>query len=108
LSYERGDQATAIRALRRAMELDPADGDIRFFHGIALQGVGHLDPRAALEWLALDPLSPLANVLVAANSWFTGRAQEGLAAQEEALRLAPAGLIFHWGTGYHYMLLGRQ
>jgi TolB-like protein len=108
LSYERGDQATAVRALRRAMELDPADGDIRFFHGIALQSAGHGDPRAGLEWLALDPLSPLANALVACNTWFIGRPQEGLAAQEEAVRLAPAGLIYHWALGYHYLLVDRH
>jgi len=107
LGYERGDLVTAVRSLRRAMELDPADGDVRFFYGIALQAAGHTDPRTGLEWVALDPFSPLAHVLVGASSWFQGRPLEGLPALEEAVRLAPMGLIFHWGLGYHYALVGR-
>jgi Flp pilus assembly protein TadD len=107
LGYERGDHVTAVRSLRRAMELDPADGDVRFFHGIALQAAGHPDPRTGLEWVARDPLSPLAHVLVGANTWFLGRPAEGLAAMEEAARLAPIGPIFHWALGYHYALVGR-
>jgi serine/threonine protein kinase len=107
LAYENGDQITAVQSLRRAVALDPADDDIRFFLGIALQAGGQTDVRVGFEWLALDPLSPLANILVAANSWFTGRFAEGLAPLEEAVRLAPVGLIFHWGLGNHYALMGR-
>jgi serine/threonine protein kinase/tetratricopeptide (TPR) repeat protein len=107
LAYETGDQVTAVRSLRRASALDPADGDIRFFLGVAHQAGGRENARIGQEWLALDPLSPLANILVAANSWFTGRLAEGLPYIEEAVRLAPAGLIFHWGLGNHYALMGR-
>ena len=107
LAYETGDQITAVRSLRRACALDPADGDIRFFLGISLQAGGRENARIGQEWLALDPLSPLANILVAANTWFTGRLGEGLPYIEEAVRLAPAGLIFHWGLGNHYALMGR-
>jgi eukaryotic-like serine/threonine-protein kinase len=107
LGYERGDLVTAVRSLRRAMALDPADRDARFYHAIAWQSAGHPDPRAGLEWIAVDPLSPLANILVASNTWHTGRPGEGTAAMEEAVRLAPGGFIFHWALGYHYVLLGR-
>ena len=107
LAYETGDQITAVRSLRRALSLDPSDGDIRFFLGIAHQAGGRENARIAQEWIALDPLAPLANILVAANSWFTGRLAEGLPYLEEAVRLAPAGLIFHWGLGNHYALMGR-
>ena len=107
LGYERGDLSTAGRSLRKAMELDPADGDVRFFLGISLQAADRTDPRAGLEWVARDPFSPLAQSLVGANSWFQGRPSEGLAAMEEAVRLAPMGPIFHWALGYHYALLGR-
>jgi TolB-like protein/tRNA A-37 threonylcarbamoyl transferase component Bud32/tetratricopeptide (TPR) repeat protein len=107
LGYERGDHVTAVRSLRRAMELDPADGDVRFFHGIALEAAGHPDPRAGLEWVARDPLSPLAHLLVGANTWFVGRAQEGIPAMEEVVRLAPTGPIFRWALGYHYALVER-
>ena len=107
LAYETGDLITAVQSLRRAFALDPADGDIRFFLGISLQAGGQVDSRFSLEWIALDPLSPLANILVGANSWFTGRFNEGLPALEEATRLAPAGLIFHWGLGCTYAMVGR-
>jgi tetratricopeptide (TPR) repeat protein len=107
LAYETGDQVTAVRALRRAHALDPADGDIRFFLGISHQAGGRENSRIGHEWIALDPLSPLANILVAANSWFTGRLAEGLPYLDEAVRLAPAGLIFHWGLGNHHALMGR-
>jgi len=107
LAYEMGDHVTAVRSLRRAMELDPADGDVRFFHGIALQAAGRTDPRIGLEWVAQDPLSPLANVLVGANSWFRGRPLDGLPAMEEAVRLDPMGFIFRWALGYHYALVER-
>ncbi|NIW37807.1 MAG: hypothetical protein GWN32_15325, partial [Gemmatimonadetes bacterium] len=52
-------------------------------------------------------LSPLAHLLVGANTWFVGRAQEGLPAMEEVVRLAPMGPIFRWALGYHYALVGR-
>ena len=107
LAYETGDPITAVQSLRRALALDPADGDIRFFLGIAHQAGGRENARMAQEWIALDPLSPLANILVAANSWFSGRLAEGLPYLEKAVRLAPAGLIFHWGLGNHYALMGR-
>ncbi len=105
LGYERGDQVTAVKSLRRAMDLDPADGDVRFFHGIALQAAGHTDPRTGLEWVARDPMSFMAHALVAANSWFQGRPMDGLASMEESVRLAPMALIFHWALGYHYALV---
>jgi len=107
LAYETGDLITAVQSLRQAFALDAADGDIRFFLGIALQAGGQVDSRFSLEWIALDPLSPLANILVGANSWFTGRFHEGLPALEEATHLAPAGLIFHWGLGCTYAMVGR-
>ena len=107
LAYETGDQITAVRSLRRALSLDPSDGDIRFFLGIAHQAGGRENARIGQEWIALDPLSPLANILMAANSWFSGRLAEGLPYIEEGVRLAPAGLIFHWGLGNHYALMGR-
>lgn len=107
LAYETGDQITAVRSLRRAFALDPSDADISFFLGIASQAGGTPDTRAGLAWHALDPLSPLANILVAANTWWTGRFAEGITYIEEAVRLAPAGLIFRWGLGNHYALLGR-
>ncbi|NNF57145.1 MAG: hypothetical protein HKN04_02790, partial [Rhodothermaceae bacterium] len=107
LGYERGDQVMAVKSLRRAMELDPTDGDVRFFHGIALQAAGRTDPRTGLEWVARDPMSFMAHALVAANSWFQGRPMEGLASMEESVRLAPMALIFHWALGYHYTLVGQ-
>ncbi len=107
LSYERGDLITAVLSLRRALALDPSDADVRFFLGISLGAADRTDVRSGLEWIGLDPLSPLANLQVAANSWFTPRPVDGLVYLEEAVRLAPEGFIFRWGLGYHYALLGR-
>ncbi len=107
LSYERGDHITGVRALRRALALDPSDADVRFGLGVTLMAADHIDIRMGYEWVALDPLSPLANVLVAANSWGTTRPIDGLPYMQEAVRLAPEGPIFHWGLCNHYCLLGR-
>jgi tetratricopeptide (TPR) repeat protein len=107
LSHERGDQATAVGSLRRALELDPADADVRFSLSISLTAAGHADPRIGLDWVARDPLAPLAHALVATTGWFTGRAREVLPAMEESVRLAPMAPILHWALGYHYALVGR-
>ncbi len=108
LGYETGDLVTTVRSLRQAFALDPSDADIRFFLGIAIHAGGEPDMRGALAWLALDPLSPLANALVATNTWWAGRFAEGIGYLEEAVRLAPSGPIFRWGLGNHYALLGRH
>jgi len=107
LSYERGDHITAVRALRRALAIDPSDADVRFGLGVSLMAADRIDLRMGFEWVALDPLSPLANVLVAANAWCTPRPIDGLPYMQEAVRLAPEGPIFHWGLGNTYCLLGR-
>jgi eukaryotic-like serine/threonine-protein kinase len=106
-AFERGDLPAAVRALRRAMELDPADDDVRFFLGLSLHASDQVSDREALSWLALDPLSALTNALVGSNAWFQGRAAEGVPFMEESVRLAPDGLIFRWALGYHYALVGR-
>ena len=68
LAYETGDQITAVRSLRRALSRDCSDGDVRFFLGISHQDDGRENARIGEEWLALGPLSPLANVVMAANT----------------------------------------
>jgi serine/threonine protein kinase/tetratricopeptide (TPR) repeat protein len=106
IAYERGDMKGSVRAMRRALELDPGDADARFFLGISLQAAGQLDTRVD-EWLRLDPHSPLSTMLGAASTWFTGEPEKGLSLCEESVRLAPESFIHRWCLGYHYALVGR-
>jgi tetratricopeptide (TPR) repeat protein len=98
-----------VRALRRALELDPGDQDILFHLGISLEAAGQASDAFELgqRMLATDPLSPMAGALAGSASWFVGRAAEGLGWMERSLELAPDSLIHHWALGYHYCLLSR-
>ncbi len=109
VAYERGDQVTAVRALRAARELDPGDPDILFWLGIAL---GAADERAAEselaeEYLAADPLSPNAWLLAGVTRWFDGRVAESAPFLERGLELDPESVITPWGLGYTYAMTGR-
>ena len=55
----------------------------------------------------MDPLSPLAGVLLNSAHWFVGRPHEGLDKHEYGLVLDPENPIIHWSLGYTYALLGR-
>jgi tetratricopeptide (TPR) repeat protein len=109
VSYERGALADTVRYLTRALELDGSDADALFFRGIALQaaGQGEAAIAAGRRFLDVDPLSPLAGVLLNSAHWFVGRPQEGLDRHEHGLVLDPENPIIHWSLGYTYALLGR-
>jgi eukaryotic-like serine/threonine-protein kinase len=109
-AYERGNLREGLRALERALELDPADQDILFHLGISLEAAGRADEAFALgqRMLATDPLSPMSGALAGSASWFVGRAAEGLGWLERSLELAPESLVHRWALGYHYCLLGRM
>jgi eukaryotic-like serine/threonine-protein kinase len=108
-AYERGGLREGVRALRRALELDPGDQDILFHLGISLEAAGQAGEAFALgqRMLETDPLSPMSGALAGSASWFVGRAAEGLEWMERALQLAPESFIHQWALGYHYCLLGR-
>ncbi|HXW05063.1 MAG TPA: protein kinase [Vicinamibacterales bacterium] len=108
-AYERGDLREAVRALRQALELEPADEDMLFHLGISLEAAGRGAEAFELgqTMIANDPLSPMAGLLAGSASWFVGRAAEGIGWMERSLELAPESLIHHWAVGYHYCLLGR-
>lgn len=110
ISYETGDQSATVRHLRQALERDPSDADALFFLGIALGGAGQIEAaiEAGRRFLAMDPLSPMAGVLVNSSNWFAGRPTEGLDAHERGLVLDPENPIIHWSLGYTYALLGRR
>ena len=109
ISYERGALADTVRYLTKALELDGSDVDALFFRGIALEaaGQGEAAIAAGRRFLELDPLSPMAGVLLNSAHWFVGRAHEGLDAHERGLVLDPENPIIQWSLGYTYALLGR-
>jgi serine/threonine protein kinase len=109
ICYETGALGEGVRALRRALELDPADQDILFHLGISLQAAGQSAETFELgqRMLSNDPLSPMAGALAGSASWFVGRAAEGVKWMELGLELAPDSLVHHWALGYHYCLVGR-
>ena len=98
-----------MRYLTKALELDGSDVDALFFRGIALEaaGQGEAAIAAGRRFLELDPLSPMAGVLLNSAHWFVGRAHEGLDAHERGLVLDPENPIIQWSLGYTYALLGR-
>lgn len=108
-AYERGELQDGVRALRRALDLDPADQDILFHLGISLEAAGQATDAFELgqRMLATDPLSPMSGALAGSSSWFVGRPADGLEWLERSLELAPDSLIHQWALGYHYCLLGR-
>jgi eukaryotic-like serine/threonine-protein kinase len=110
ISYERGALADTVRYLTKALELDGSDADALFFRGIALEaaGQGEAAIAAGRRFLEVDPLSPMAGVLLNSAYWFVGRPHEGLDRHEHALVLDPDNPIIHWSVGYTYALLGRM
>jgi eukaryotic-like serine/threonine-protein kinase len=109
VSYERGELGDTVRHLTKALELDGSDADALFFRGIALEaaGQGEAAIAAGRRFLEVDPLSPLAGVLLNSAHWFVGRPHEGLDRHEHGLVLDPENPIVHWSVGYTYALLGR-
>jgi tetratricopeptide (TPR) repeat protein len=109
ISYERGALADTVRYLTRALELDGSDADAMFFRGIALEaaGQGEAAIAAGKRFLDVDPLAPMAGVLLNSAHWFVEQPQEGLGAHEQSLVLDPENPIIHWSLGYTYALLGR-
>ncbi|HEX2454887.1 MAG TPA: protein kinase [Vicinamibacterales bacterium] len=109
ISYERGALADTVRYLTKALELDGSDADALFFRGIALEaaGQGEAAIAAGRRFLDVDPLSPMAGVLLNSAHWFVGRPHEGLDTHEHGLVLDPENPIIHWSLGYTYALLGR-
>jgi serine/threonine-protein kinase len=109
ISYERGLLGETVRYLTMALDRDGSDADALFFLGIALEaaGQGQAAIAAGRRFLEVDPLSPMAGVLLNSAHWFVGRPAEGLEAHERGLRLDAENPIIHWSLGYTYVLLGR-
>src|SRR5690606_14158066 len=110
IAYERGDLPGAVHGLTRALEYDSSDADAWFFLGIALEAAGQNEAAiaAAVSFRELDPLSPLAAILLGSCYWFTGRPGERLDVLAEAATLDPENPIVRWVLGYTYALLGRR
>jgi tetratricopeptide (TPR) repeat protein len=98
-----------VRGLSAAQERDASDADARFFLGMSLEAAGREAEALAvgLRFRELDPLSPMAGLLLGSAYWFVGRPQEGLEPQEFALTIDPDNPILHWTLGYTHALLGN-
>jgi serine/threonine protein kinase/tetratricopeptide (TPR) repeat protein len=110
IAYERGDLPGAVRGLTHALERDASDADARFFLGIALEAAGQNEAAIAtgLRFRELDPLSPLAGILLGSSYWFVGRPGERLDALDHAASLDPENPILRWTLGYTHALLGHR
>jgi hypothetical protein len=80
ISYERGALADTVRHLTKALELDGSDADAMFFRGIALEaaGQGEAAIAAGRRFVDVDPLAPMAGVLLNSAQWFVGQRLLGL------------------------------
>jgi serine/threonine protein kinase/tetratricopeptide (TPR) repeat protein len=110
IAYERGDLSGAVRGLTASLERDASDADARFFLGIALEAAGQNDAAVAtgLRFRELDPLSPLAAMLLVSSYWFVGRPGERMDELEKATKLDPENPILRWTLGYTHALLGHR
>jgi tetratricopeptide (TPR) repeat protein len=109
VAYERGDLAEAVRSFTAALARDPNDAVVLFYLGISLEAAcRNAEAAAASTRLkASDPLSPLGELLAGANTWFVGRAGDGVAHIQRGIALDPESVISHWALGYNYALAGR-
>ena len=109
INYERGELAASVSDLTKALERDPSDADAWFFKAIGLEaaGQGPASIAVARQFIARDPLAPMAGVLINSVHWFVGNPAEELAAHEQALLLDSENPIIHWSLGYTYALLDR-
>jgi serine/threonine protein kinase/Flp pilus assembly protein TadD len=109
IAYERGDLEGAVRGLTQALERDASDADARFFLGIALEAAGQNEASidAGLRFRELDPLSPMAAMLLGSSYWFVGRPAEGLDVLDYAASVDPESPIVRWCLGYTHALLGH-
>jgi len=110
IAYERGDLAGAVHGLTHALERDASDADARFFLGIALEAAGQHEAALAigLRFRELDPLSPMAGVMLGSSFWFVGRPADGLDPLEFAATIDPDNPILRWTLGYTHALLGNR
>ncbi len=109
VAYERGQLKEAARHLTRAMELDPADGDVLFFLIITFQAAGQIEPgqELAKRFHEVDPLSPLSGAMRCCAEWFSGNLGKHVDLLERSLELDPENAILRWALGYTYALMGR-
>ena len=110
VAYERGDLPATVRELTRALECNASDADATFFLGIALEaaGQGEAAMATATRFRELDPLSPLAAMLLSSAHWFVGRPADGMEEIERAASIDPENPIVRWCLGYTHALLGRR
>jgi tetratricopeptide (TPR) repeat protein len=103
------DDATAIRLLKEAVELDPAPGDA--YLALARIYYKHAWLNAELQlWqrrLGVVPNDPDAHERIGWIFWFTGRAEDSLSWLKRSIELRPGGRWGHFYLGNANLILGR-
>jgi tetratricopeptide (TPR) repeat protein len=103
------DDATAIRLLQEAMQLDPTLGDAYIALGRIYYKHAWLEAELRL-WqarLTIDPSDPDAQERIGWILWFTGRAEEAFQWLERSIALRPTGRWGHFYLGNANLILGR-
>jgi serine/threonine protein kinase/tetratricopeptide (TPR) repeat protein len=98
-----GDEASAVRLLRRAQQRYPGDFWVNLALGSALQGQNPAEPGEAVPYLtaavALRPDSPGAYLNLGVALGKQGKVDDAIAAYRRALELAPRSALAYYNLG---------
>ena len=102
LHYYEWDWAGAVRAYRRALELDPGDTFARSHYAVLLGQLGRADEsvtegRAAVEG---DPVAPFSRLMLAFTLIMARRFDSAITEAQAAIELESGYHPFHWVLGW--------
>lgn len=109
LSFYEWDWQGAERALRRAIELNPASAIARTWYGGHLPAVGSLDESRAQyqQAVTIDPLTIFSNGALACTYYYLREYERAIGQLEKTLDLDPAHAQMHLYLGRSYLAARR-